>query len=126
MLVDACIEFCFLKKEFLNLTINMQLLLTLCYHWQTLSNSFLLAMAIAIPISPFFIFLLVNGFSVTCFRTFFADPLPSFNWWVVSVGGEELKWCQLAQHLLMSQQGPHFSPHNKAKANYKSTISGNW
>ena len=24
--VDACVEFCFLKKEFLNLTINMQLL----------------------------------------------------------------------------------------------------
>ena len=23
--------------------------------------------------------ILVNGFSVTCFRTFFADPLPSFN-----------------------------------------------
>ena len=23
---DACVEFCFLKKEFLNLTINMQLL----------------------------------------------------------------------------------------------------
>ena len=26
LIVDACIEFCFLKKEFLNLTINMQLL----------------------------------------------------------------------------------------------------
>ena len=25
-IVDACVEFCFLKKEFLNLTINMQLL----------------------------------------------------------------------------------------------------
>ena len=36
--------------------------------------------------------LLVNGFSVTCFRTFFVDPLPSFNWWAVSVGWEELKW----------------------------------
>ena len=24
--VDACVEFCFLKKQFLNLTINMQLL----------------------------------------------------------------------------------------------------
>ena len=23
--------------------------------------------------------LLVNGFSVTCFNTFFADPLPSLN-----------------------------------------------
>ena len=59
--------------------------------------------------------------SVTCFRTFFTDPLPSFNWWAVAVGGEELKWRQLAHHQLMSQQGPHFSPHSKAKANYKST-----
>ena len=32
---------------------------------------------LAIPTSPFFIY--VNDFSVTCFRTFFADPLPSFN-----------------------------------------------
>ena len=37
------------------------------------------------------------------------------------MGGEELKWHQLAHHQLMSQQGPHFSPHSKAKANYKST-----
>ena len=37
---------------------------------------------------------------------FYADPLPSFNWWAVSVGGEELKWRQLAHHQLMSQQGP--------------------
>ena len=36
------------------------------------------------------------------------------------MGGEELKWRQLAHHQLMSQQGPHFSPHSKAKANYKS------
>ena len=35
--------------------------------------------------------------------------------------GEEIKWRQLAHHQLMSQQGPHFSPHSKAKANYKST-----
>ena len=32
------------------------------------------------------------------------------------MGGEELKWRQLAHHQLMSQQGPHFSPHSKAKA----------
>ena len=32
-----------------------------------------------------------------------------------------IKWRQLAHHQLMSQQGPHFSPHSKAKANYKST-----
>ena len=55
---------------------------------------------------------------------FFADPLPSFNWWVVSLGGEELKWHQLAHHQLMSQQGPHFSPHSKAKAMIKAQISG--
>ena len=50
-----------------------------------------------------FFHLLVNVFSVTCFRTFFADPLPSSNWWVEKVGGEELKWRQLAHHQLMSQ-----------------------
>ena len=38
-----------------------------------------------------FFHLLVNGFCVTSFRTFFADPLPSFNWWAVSLGGENLK-----------------------------------
>ena len=30
------------------------------------------------------------------------------------MGGEELKWRQLAHHQLVSQQGPHFSPHSKA------------
>ena len=57
-------------------------------------------------------------FLVACL---FADPVPSINWWAVSVGGEDLKWHQLAYHQLMSQQGPHFSPHSKAKSNYKST-----
>ena len=66
-----------------------------------------------------FFHLLVNGFSVTCFRTFPLDPLLSFNWWAVSVDGEELKWRQLPHYHLMSQQGPHFSPHRKAKANDK-------
>ena len=38
------------------------------------------------------------------------------------MGGEELKWCQLANHHLMSQQGPYFSSHRKeVKANDKST-----
>ena len=67
-----------------------------------------------------FFHLLVNGFLLLA-CILFVGPLPSFNWWVVSVGGEELKWRQLARHRLMSQQGPHFSPHSKAKANYKST-----
>ena len=37
------------------------------------------------------------------------------------MGDEELKWRQLAlpHHHLMSQQGPHFSPHSEAKANDK-------
>ena len=55
------------------------------------------------------------------FLYFFRGPLPNFNWWALSVGGDELQWHQLAHHQLMSQQGPHFSPHSKAKANYKST-----
>ena len=39
------------------------------------------------------------------------------------MGGEELKWRQVAHHQLMSQQGPHFSPHS-AKADYiKAKIS---
>ena len=29
-IVDACVEFCFLKEQFLNLTINMQLLYFIC------------------------------------------------------------------------------------------------
>ena len=37
------------------------------------------------------------------------------------MGGEELIRCQLAHHHLMSQQGPQFSPHSKAKTTYKST-----
>ena len=54
-------------------------------------------------------------------RILFADHLTYFNWWAVSVGGEELKWRHLAHHQVISQQGPHFSPHSKAKAIYKST-----
>ena len=37
------------------------------------------------------------------------------------MGGEELKWRQLKHNQLMSSQGPHFSPHSKAKTNDKST-----
>ena len=51
----------------------------------------------------------------------FRGPLPSFNWCVVLVGVEEVKWRQLAHHQLMSQQGPHFILHSKSKAIYKST-----
>ena len=40
------------------------------------------------------------------------------------MGGEELKWRQLAHHQLMSQQGPHFSPQSKAKVIIKAQISG--
>ena len=41
------------------------------------------------------------------------------------MGREELKGRQLAHHhQLMSQQGPHFSPHSKAKANNKLVTSG--
>ena len=36
------------------------------------------------------------------------------------MGGEELKWRQLAHHQLMSQQGPH----SKLKPIIKSQISG--
>ena len=76
---------------------------------------YVLEKRLSIPTSLFF-HILVYVFTVTCFRTFFADPLPSFNWWAVSVGGEELQWRQLVHQQLMSQQGPHFSPHSKANA----------
>ena len=36
------------------------------------------------------------------------------------MGGEELKWRQLAHNQLISSQGPHFSPHSTAKTNDKS------
>ena len=56
---------------------------------------------------------------------FLADPLPSLNWWAVWVGGQELKWSQLAHHQLMSHQGPRFIPHSKAKKpRIKAKISG--
>ena len=38
------------------------------------------------------------------------------------MGGKEFKWHQLAHHQLISQQGPHFSPHTTAKTNNKSTF----
>ena len=37
------------------------------------------------------------------------------------MGGEVLIWRQLTHSQLMSPQGPHFSPHNTAKTNDKST-----
>ena len=40
------------------------------------------------------------------------------------MGGEELKWHQLAHHQLMSQQGPHFSHTVKLKPIIKAQISG--
>ena len=40
------------------------------------------------------------------------------------MGGEELKWCQLAHHQLMSQQGPHFVDTVKLKPIIKAQISG--
>ena len=40
------------------------------------------------------------------------------------MGGEKLKWYQLAPHHLMSQQGPHFSPPVKLKPIIAAQISG--
>ena len=40
------------------------------------------------------------------------------------VGGEELKWRQLAHNQLMSLQGPHFSPYGTVKTNFKSRNQG--
>ena len=35
------------------------------------------------------------------------------------MGGEELKWHQLAHYQLISQQGPHSSPHSTVKTDDK-------
>ena len=40
------------------------------------------------------------------------------------MGREELKWCQLAHHQLMSQHGPHFIHMVKLKPMIKAQISG--
>ena len=41
------------------------------------------------------------------------------------IGGRGgIKMASATHHQLMSQQGTHFSPHSKAKANYKSTNLG--
>ena len=78
-------------------------------HMQVLATHFSVSVlfreAFSHPYISFF-HLLVNVFSVTCFRTFFVDPLPSFNWWAVLLGGIKIKkWRQLAHHQLLSQQG---------------------
>ena len=41
-------------------------------------------------------------FPATSFCTFFRGPLTLY-WWVVTMGGEKLKWHQLAHHQLMSK-----------------------
>ena len=57
-------------------------------------------------------------------NTDYAGPLQlkefNFSYLFLMVGMQKLKWRQLAHHQLMKQQGPHFSPHSKAKVNYKS------
>ena len=58
---------------------------------------------LAIPTSPYFLLLLVNGYVLR-------DPLPSLCWWVVPVGVEELKLRQAAhrkQRALLSDFDVH-------------------
>ena len=62
------------------------------------------------------VLLLVNGFSVTCCRTFFVDPLPSFNCWVVLLGGVKIKMALTSTPSVIEPTRPYFSPHSKAKA----------
>ena len=72
---------------------------------------------LAIHTSPFFIYILVNGFFVTCFRTFFAeDPLSSFNWWAVLLGGVKIKMESTSTPSVIEPTRPYFSLHRKAKA----------
>ena len=51
------------------------------------------------------------------FQYFFRGPRTFFK----LVGGEDLKWHQLAHNQLITPQGPHFNPHSTAKTNYEST-----
>ena len=60
-----------------------------------------------------FFHLLVNGFSVTSFRTFLR-PLT----FIIPVGG--IKMVSARNNQLISSQGPHFSPRSTAKTNDKS------
>ena len=90
------------------------------FYSQTVESSSLVSVlfreAISHPYISFF-HLLVNGFSVTSYRTF-SRPL-TFN---ILVGGEELKIMVSAKNnQLISSQGPHFSPRSTAKTNDKST-----
>ena len=55
-------------------------------------------------------------------RSIFVDPLPSFNRWAVSLGGEKFKWRQLSQSL---NKGRFTLVHTeKLKPMIKGTISG--
>ena len=79
---------------------------------------YFLEKCLAIPTSPFYIFL--NGFCVTSFRTFFADPL-----YLPYIGGQY--WWAGRNHngaSYKASQEPHFNPHSTAKPNDKAQISG--
>ena len=66
----------------------------------------------------FFLLLVTVLFSKT--------PYLHYIRWAISVsmGGEELKWHQLAHNQLISPQVPDFSPNSTAKTNDKSTNLG--
>ena len=68
--------------------------------------------------------LLVNGFSVTSFRTFSKTPYlyytgGRYRWG--GGGGGGIKMASAKNNQLISSQGPHFSPRSTAKTNDKST-----
>ena len=71
--------------------------------------------AISHPYISFF-YLLVNGFSVTSFRTSLKTP---YLYLLVERGG--IKMVSAKNYQIISSQGPHFSPRSTAKTNDKST-----
>ena len=78
--------------------------------------SLLFTEAISHPYISFF-HLLVNGFSVTSFRTFLKTG--------GGIGGRGgIKMVSAKHNQLISSQGPYFSPRSTAKTNDKSTNSG--
>ena len=63
-----------------------------------------------------FFHLLVNGFSVTSFRTFSKTP---YLYYTGGRGG--IKMASAKNNQLISSKGPHFSPRSTAKTNDKSS-----
>ena len=103
--------------------------LDITFRWHVFRSSSLVSVLFREVFShPYisFFHLLVNGFSVTSFCTFFDDPFLSLYWWTVSVGEDELKLRQLYSTPSANEpaKGLILVHTVTAKTNDKSKISG--